>query len=154
MEGVRHNKDRIRSMLRSTGIRCTRQRELIFDALASTELHPTAEELHRMARAQDRRLSLATVYNTLVALTQAGLIRRLPAQDSGPARFDADASEHLHAVASDGRILDVPEDLARRILDAVTPELRAEIAARLKTPIGRLTFHLLPSPTSGAGPGR
>ncbi len=111
----------------SCGLRCTRQRETIYRALAATRTHPTAEELYRLVRDADESLSLATVYNALEAFCERGLCRRL-ATTSGPARYDADLSDHLHVQDDDGGVHDVPPDLSRRFFDAVGPGLLREIA--------------------------
>jgi len=109
------------------GLRCTRQRETIFRALEATDAHPTAEELYKLVRGSDQSLSLATVYNALEAFCDRGLARRL-ATTCGPARYDADVSEHLHVQDSDGKIHDVPRDLSDQFYDSVGEDLMNKIA--------------------------
>lgn len=96
-------------------MRLTRQREVIFGALCGTDTHPTAEELLEAVRASEPGLSLATVYNTLDALVDGGLCRRL-ATPAGTCRYDADTRDHAHAVLDDGRVLDLPPELSRRLI--------------------------------------
>ncbi len=133
----------IRELFRARELRHTRQRELVYRALASTKLHPTAEELHATVRAIDGAISLATVYNTLDALHEGGLCRKLAAPDlSGAVRYDADVREHAHVTTPDGTMVDVPMDLSRRLLDALGPTLRAEIESRMGVELGRITVHL------------
>ncbi|MCH8508558.1 MAG: transcriptional repressor [Phycisphaerales bacterium] len=117
----------LRSRLREHGVRPTRQRELVYAALASTDTHPTAEELLTAVRAADPSVSQATVYNTLDALTGSGLARRLPARAAGGAcRYDADLRPHVHLTLPDGRVVDAPEGVSKTILDALrTPGLDA-----------------------------
>jgi Fe2+ or Zn2+ uptake regulation protein len=121
--------DDIRDRFRAHDVRCTRQRELVYGALAATKSHPTAEEILLEVRQHDPGLSLATVYNTLETLQGAGLCRRLVTA-GGPARYDADMNPHAHLIAPDGRVLDLPDDLNRRLLATLSPELAAEIHAR------------------------
>ena len=109
------------------GLRCTRQRETIYRALAATESHPTAEELYKLVRGADEGLSLATVYNALEAFCDRGIARRL-ATTCGPSRYDADVSEHLHVQDSDGKIHDVPRDLSDQFYDSVGADLMSRIA--------------------------
>jgi len=116
------------------GLRCTKQRAEIYDALAATTAHPTAEELYWMVR--DRRpdlgLSLATVYNTLEALCSASLCRKLPPSGGdGGARYDADLHEHLHVSTDDGRVIDVPDDLGAKLMDSVPRELLEAVERRM-----------------------
>lgn len=119
----------VRLAFREAGLRHTRQREAVFAALCATDIHPTAEELHELVRQDEPGLSLATIYNSLEALSDAGLCRRLPC-NGGPTRFDADLSRHVHVVLPDGRVLDVPTELARALLAAVPPGLVADLEAR------------------------
>jgi len=121
-----------RMVFSDAGLRCTRQRELIYHALRSTKSHPTAEELFSLVRDfhDGRHLSLATVYNTLEALTACGLARRL-STSGGPNRYDAVCEDHVHVALPDGQILDVPEDASRRILDAIPRDALDRIEAEM-----------------------
>ncbi len=124
--------DQIRELFRSSGLRCTRQRELIYAALAASRLHPTAEDLYQQVSAEDPGLSLATVYNTLDAFTDAGLAQRVSdTTAAGPARFDADMSQHAHLVETGGAITDLPADLNDRLHASLDPALLTEIESRL-----------------------
>jgi len=133
----------LRSFFRDAGLRCTRQRELVYSALAATRAHPTADELHGAVRAEDPGISLATVYNTLEAFTAAGLCRRLPsANGAGPCRYDADTSPHAHVALADGRVVDVPESLGDALLQNVPPELLARVEAELGVRISDVSVTL------------
>lgn len=106
--------------LRSVGLRPTRQRlalaKLLFEA---GHRHVTAEDLHKEARDADVRVSLATVYNTLHQLTEAGLLREVVV-DSGRSYFDTNNHDHHHFFhAESGRLQDIP---AGRISVANLPE--------------------------------
>lgn len=124
--GTEHAKERVCKC----GLRCTKQREIIYRALASTTSHPTAEELHQLVRETNHDLSLATVYNALEAFCERGICRRFPTA-AGPARYDADTSDHLHVQDTAGAIHDVPDELSKRFYDAIDPHLLAEIGAAL-----------------------
>lgn len=112
--------ERARSVFRDHGVRCTRQRELVYAALASTDTHPTVEDLLAGVRAADPGISQATVYNTLDTLVGCGLARRLPARSAGgPCRYDADVHPHVHLTLPDGRVVDAPESVSDAILGAL-----------------------------------
>lgn len=122
----------VRSLFERYGLRCTRQREQIYAALASTKSHPTAEELFNTVQHAEPGLSLATVYNTLDAFSECGLVRRVPCPSgSGACRYDADMHEHVHVTMGDGRILDVPDDLSAQLLAAVPEALLQDLERRL-----------------------
>ena len=78
-----------------TSRRNTRQRRVILEELRRSTAHPTAAELHEIARERLPRLSLGTVYRNLELLTQIGLVRRM--ETSGAeARFDGNVDRHYH----------------------------------------------------------
>lgn len=128
------------------GLRCTRQRILLFDALAETQKHPTAEELHALARTHIDGLSLATVYNTLEAFCNAGLCRKLPS--CGGARYDADLREHLHITTTDGGLRDVPEELGVQLLNSLPRSILNEVERRTGVRIRRVSIDLLGDPVT------
>ena len=142
--------DRFRTMLARHGIRSTRQREEIYAALAASDAHPTAEELLRSVRVSQPGLSLATVYNTLETFTRAGLCRKVcTAAAGGPCRYDADLSDHLHAITPDGRVRDIPVDLGEAVLGHIPAELVRTIEERMGVRIERMSVDFL---VAGPGP--
>ena len=83
------------------GLRCTKQRLALYQALSATKEHPTADQLHQQVGDQVEGMSLATVYNTLDAFCEANLARKIPALTSGTGggntvRYDATTANHLH----------------------------------------------------------
>jgi Fe2+ or Zn2+ uptake regulation protein len=96
--------------LREAGLKATPQRLAILRSLAGDETHPTAQELHERLSAEFPSLSVATVYNTLSALTR--IARCIPLELGGPLRFDPNVQPHDHAVCEQcGSIRDVREPL-------------------------------------------
>lgn len=126
------------------GLRCTRQRRVIYDALVACKCHPTAETLHRIVSDECPGTSLATVYNTLEALCRSGLCVRLNTSQGG-ARYDAAIDDHLHCVTDEGEIIDVEAELAREILDAVPEPTLRKIEQRLGVRISGVSVQLLGS---------
>ncbi len=82
-------------MLREVGLVPTIQRLAVLDWLSNTRQHPTADQVLTAVRGKYPSISRATVYNTLDALTKAGMILRLNV-DSTVSRYDADLSSHAH----------------------------------------------------------
>ena len=115
------------------GLRPTRQRTLLARLLVGDgrDRHVTAEGLHQAAQAAARAgeaVSLATVYNTLRAFCEAGLLREITV-DGTRGWFDTDMTDHPHFFwEEDGRLSDAPaSELEIRRLPAA-PE-GAEVAA-------------------------
>jgi len=90
------------------GLRMTRQRRAILEALAGTDAHPTADQVYAMVRRRLPRISLGTVYRNLDLLSQAGLVRDLRL-GGGPRRFDGITDPHYHVrCVRCGQVADVP----------------------------------------------
>jgi len=136
-----------RTLFARHGIRCTRQRLLLYTALMRADRHPTAEELHAQVKERSCGLSLATVYNALEVFQQKGLCHRLPARGGG-VRYDADLREHLHITTDDGSIRDVPEDLGVELLDAIPRSALREVERRTGVRISRITIELHGKPAA------
>ncbi len=130
--------DEVRALLREHGLRATRQRETLYAALAATTSHPTADELFAFVRDQQAGLSLATVYNTLEAFVEAGLCQRIHAGNA--TRYDASTGDHGHVQTSDGRVLDLPEALSRKIQRAIDPAVLKGIEDELGVSIASISF--------------
>lgn len=143
----------IRKAFRAAGLRHTRQREAVFAALRETDTHPTAEELFEIVREREPGLSLATVYNSLDVLTDGKLCQRLPS-NGGPTRYDADLRDHIHLILQDGRVLDVPDAIAGRLLDAIPEGFREQLESHCGTPVGSLGIQLVASGAADPKPAR
>lgn len=114
----------LEGILRDGGVRVTRQRAAILKILATAEDHPDASELHRRAKEIDATVSLSTVYRTLSALQQQGVVHR-HAFESATARFEtADSPHHDHLIDIDtGAVIEFRSDKIE--------QLQAEIAVEL-----------------------
>ena len=99
----------LRSMLRQSGLRPTRQRMALAEILFTHgNRHISAESLHDEATVQRVPVSLATIYNTLHQFTEAGLLREV-AVDGSKTYFDTNTSEHHHFfVEDDNEVMDIP----------------------------------------------
>jgi Fe2+ or Zn2+ uptake regulation protein len=107
---MKRERDQVASMLssvRGAGLKLTPQRMAIVEELAADETHPTAQDIFDRLRAKMPTMSFATVYNTLDALSRAGLCTTL-SLSPGSGRFDPNMAPHHHAVCDGcGAIRDV-----------------------------------------------
>ncbi|MGG1520027.1 peroxide-responsive transcriptional repressor PerR [Paenibacillus oryzisoli] len=83
--------------LKTTGVRMTPQRHAILSYLLDSMTHPTADDIYRSLESKFPNMSVATVYNNLKVFIESGLVRELTYGDSS-SRFDADMTDHYHAV--------------------------------------------------------
>lgn len=123
-------KDRSTYWLSGAGLRPTRQRMLLANLLVGDgrDRHVTAESLFDAAVNTGEKVSLATVYNTLRAFCDAGLLREITV-DGSKSYFDTNMTDHPHFYWEDEqRLSDAPADqlVIGRVPDA--PE-GAEIAS-------------------------
>ncbi|WP_434288916.1 iron response transcriptional regulator IrrA [Celeribacter sp. SCSIO 80788] len=96
--------------LATAGVRPTRQRIALATLLVGDghDRHVTAESLFDAARDAGEKVSLATVYNTLRAFCQAGLMQEVTV-DGSRSYFDTNMDEHPHFFWEDkGELTDAP----------------------------------------------
>lgn len=98
--------------LSGAGVRPTRQRVTLAALLIGDgqHRHVTAESLFEAAKAQGEAVSLATVYNTLRAFCDAGLMQEVTV-DGSKSYFDTNTHDHPHFFwEDDARLTDAPSD--------------------------------------------
>ena len=113
----------LKDALRKTGLRSTRQRELIYGILMERRNHPTAEEVHAQAKERMPGISLATVYNGLDALVTCDLVKQVHFERTST-RFCPNLQEHAHFQCEQtGEVFDVPlDEKANQYLQDILPE--------------------------------
>lgn len=110
------------SWLGGAGLRPTRQRLALAELLVGDgqHRHVTAESLFVSAKKTGAPVSLATVYNTLRAFSDAGLLQEVTV-DGSKSYFDTNTHDHPHFFWEDeGRLSDAPSDqlVIARVPDA------------------------------------
>ncbi|WP_281842983.1 iron response transcriptional regulator IrrA [Sinisalibacter aestuarii] len=98
--------------LESGGVRPTKQRVCLAALLVGDghHRHVTAESLFDAVRASGEKVSLATVYNTLRAFSDAGILREITVNGT-KSYFDTDTSNHAHFYWEDsGELADAGHD--------------------------------------------
>ena len=111
MTGLEKKRDGA-AWLDQAGVRPTRQRVLLANLLVGDgqHRHVTAESLYDAVRGSGERVALATVYNTLKAFSDAGLLREITVNGSR-SYFDTDTSNHAHFYWEDtGELMDAGHD--------------------------------------------
>lgn len=84
------------------------KREAIYQILASTKIHPTAEWVYEQLKPKISDLSLGTVYRNIAVLREMGIVKSVGVVDSQE-RFDANMSQHSHFVCKNCfKVIDIP----------------------------------------------
>ena len=100
--------DRIVQTLKSKGLRVTPQRFAVYANLLDRADHPTAEQILRDLNRNAPTSSQATVYSSLQALRNVGLVREVLLEE-GVCRYDANVERHHHFRCRNcGCIEDIP----------------------------------------------
>jgi Fur family iron response transcriptional regulator len=100
------------SWLGKADLRPTRQRMALAELLIGDgqHRHVTAESLFESAKDTGAAVSLATVYNTLSAFCEAGLLQEITV-DGSKSYFDTNTHDHPHFYWEDeARLSDAPAD--------------------------------------------
>ena len=133
MDGVRNQNDEsvARSLLWLSrgGLRPTRQRLALATLLVGDgcDRHVSAESLYDAVRDTGEAVSLATVYNTLRAFSDAGLLREITI-NGAKSYFDTRLDDHPHFFWEDtAELSDAPVEQLR-IASLPTPPEGAEIS--------------------------
>ncbi len=104
--------ERSTSWLAKAGLRPTRQRVALATLLVGDgqDRHVTAESLFAASEGGIEKVSLATVYNTLRAFCEAGLMQEVTV-DGNKSYFDTRMDDHPHFYWEDkGQLTDAPAD--------------------------------------------
>lgn len=124
--------------LARAGLRPTRQRVALASLLVGDgeDRHVTAESLYAAAREAGEGVSLATVYNTLRAFCEAGLMQEVTV-DGARSYFDTRMDDHPHFFWEDNsELTDAPaEELEITRLPAAPPGAeiaRVDVVIRLR----------------------
>lgn len=124
--------------LTGVGLRPTRQRRVLAELLVGDgrDRHVTAESLFESARARGAPVALATVYNTLRAFCDAGLMIEVTV-DGSRSYFDTRIDDHPHYYwEEDRRLTDAPNDAVRLAGPPSAPEgaevSRVDVVIRLR----------------------
>lgn len=103
-------------LLKKDGLRLTRQRDALLEAVFATHRHFSAEDLHRDLEQSGHSVSIATIYRSLNLLVEGGLIQGL---DVGNGRVLYEHTlghqHHDHMVCVD----------CGKITEFVSPEIEA-----------------------------
>lgn len=104
------------------GLRPTRQRVALAELLVGDgkHRHVTAESLFEASKSTGSGVSLATVYNTLRAFCDAGVLQEITV-DGSKSYFDTNTHDHPHFFWEDeGRLSDAPSEqlVIHRLPDA------------------------------------
>ena len=97
--------------IENSNIRPTKQRRILAKLLfEKANRHVSAHELFLDVKKEDRKISMATVYNTLKQFTSLGLIKEVVV-DQNKSLYCTNNKNHYHLYIEDeGKIVDIPQE--------------------------------------------
>ena len=104
------NYNRVINKLSKSGIRPTKQRMILAKLLFEKgDRHISAEELFEEVKKENRKISLATIYNTLKQFRNIGLLKELVI-DQNKSIYCTNHDSHFHLLIEDeNKIVDIPQ---------------------------------------------
>ncbi len=100
------------SQLSEQGYRLTPQRMLVLSAIANSEHHISAEEIHARVVAKYPHVNISTVYRTMDLLKRLGLVTETDLGGGRVRYHPADKGHHHHLVCQEcGAIIDLDESV-------------------------------------------
>jgi Fur family transcriptional regulator, peroxide stress response regulator len=112
----------ITKRMKSMGLRITPQRYSVFANLLGRCDHPTVEQILADLNQEYSISSKATVYTTLTALKEVGLVREVRVEN-GVSRFDANTNQHHHFCCNIcGAIADIDWQVFAPPISALLPK--------------------------------
>ena len=101
--------NRVINMLEKNGIRATKQRRVLAKLIFNKgKRHISAENLFDEVKEEERKISMATIYNTLKQFTSLGLIREIVV-DQNKSLYCNNNQSHYHLYIEDeGKVIDIP----------------------------------------------
>jgi Fur family transcriptional regulator, peroxide stress response regulator len=122
----RYTCENFREMLKKCSLKVTIQRIAILEALYTSALHPSAENIFETVNIGYPGISLGTVYKTLDSLVQAGLAVKVPTAE-GSFRYDWNTAYHNHIYCvNTSEIIDFEDQELKQILDDYFRKKRLE----------------------------
>lgn len=105
--------------LRDAGLRATRQRTTVLDALRDRVEAVTAQDLHAELRASGEPVGLTTVYRTLSSLAAAGLLDEFQREGEQAFRMCSDDHHHHLICEACNRVEELEANEVERWVDSV-----------------------------------
>lgn len=108
--------EQVRTRLNEHGLKATPQRIRVYKAMCRLG-HAAADSVYQELGAERGAMTLATVYNVLESLTEAGLLVRR-SSFSNKMFFDVETAPHFHLYRQDtGQMTDFPDPALQQALE-------------------------------------
>ena len=146
---------RLLELMRTRGLRVTRTRRALLEQLATTPTHLTADELTERVCAAAGRVHQATIYRSLDALEDAGLVEHVHLGHGRAVYHLVDDLHHHLVCESCGAVAQAPDGLLAGVARSLSETHGFEMRPYHFAVMGRCRNCLsAASPTAASGPRR
>jgi len=113
--------EQFKEVLRKNGLKNTKQREIILDAIYHSKEHFTPETLHKMLQeTHEEKIGIATVYRTLSLLEGEGMVTSLSFGVNGKKYELGEKEHHDHMICDEcGKIIEFYDEEIEKLQDKV-----------------------------------
>ena len=123
--------------LSNIGLRPTKQRMILIKLLfKNPDRHISADQIYEEVKKEDRKISLATIYNALKQFTKLGLLKELVV-DQNKSIYCTNHDPHYHLYIEDeGKVIDIPQkniDLNIPSIPACLSLHNVDVVVRVRT---------------------
>ncbi len=115
--------------IRESGGRMTPQRRLIIQMLETSKQHLDVDSLYHLAYERDESVSLATVYRTLNALEETGMVRpSYLSRDHEHKHYEIASDDHYHFTCRNcHRVIEFQSERIQELKHKLEAELDVEV---------------------------
>lgn len=126
------DREQFKQLLKDNGLKVTKQRLLVLEALASCpDKHLTAEEIYELVKVDYPEIGLATVYRTIQVLLVLHLIDRINLDDGfvryeiGKVYADEQKHHHHHLICREcGKVMSFEDDLLEELEQKIVETMK------------------------------
>jgi len=115
----------LKNILKSEGLRYTKQRQIIWDEIRTSAEHRDAEEIYLIIKKKNTiKVSRATVYRTIDVLVKNNLVRKMEIGDGRALyehKFDEQHHDHMICVET-GKIIEFYNEKLEKLQEDIVKE--------------------------------
>lgn len=114
-------------VLRENSMKVTPQRIAIYEVLANSNEHPSAEMIYKKLSSVYPTMSLATVYKSIDVFKKAGLIQELNVGECS-FRYEINTTPHPHIICTEcHKVEDIADNIFTDLIEKVSDHTRYSV---------------------------
>ena len=112
--------------------RNTKQKEIILEILTENRIHPTIQEIYKLAKAKYKNIGQATIYRNVKKLVEENKVLRLPSIKDEGYHYDINVAKHNHLICNCcGKIVDIFDNSYESMINKIEQDNSVKITNAL-----------------------